>query len=112
MRMMMAEIWQDVRHAVRMLSKHRSFTAVAILALALGIGANTTIFSVVNALLLNPFSLRDMDHLAAIWESRPEVEPERNAVAFANYLDVKDQSAVFSSVAAQMDWVGNLTEGD
>lgn len=109
---MITETYQDVSYALRMLRKNPGFTLAAVLALALGIGANTTIFSVLNALLLRPFSFRDIDRLAVIWESRPQVEPGRNAVAFANYLDVKDQSAAFSSVAAQMDWVANLTEGD
>lgn len=109
---MIAEMTQDISYAVRSLRRNPGFTLAAILALALGIGANTTIFSVVDALLLRPFSFDDIDRLVVIWESRPIVEPERNAVAFANYLDIRDQNETFSSVAAQMDWVANLTEGD
>jgi putative ABC transport system permease protein len=108
----MTNLWQDIRYALRMLWKTPGFAIAAVLALALGIGANTTIFSAVNALLLHPFSFPDMDRLVVVWESRPQVQPERNAVAFANYLDVKNQNATFSSVAASMDLAINLTEGD
>ena len=103
---------QDIRYALRMLWKTPGFAVAAVLALALGIGANTTIFSAVNALLLHPFSFPDMDRLVVVWESRPQVQPERNGVAFANYLDVKNQNATFTSVAASMDLAINLTEGD
>jgi hypothetical protein len=99
----MTNLLQDVRYALRMLLKTPGFSIAAVLALALGIGANTTIFSTVNALLLHPFSFPDLDHLAVVWESRPQAQPERNAVAFANYLDVKNENAAFASVAASMD---------
>lgn len=98
----MSGIWQDIRYTLRMTCKTPGFAMAAVCALALGIGANTTIFSAINALLLHPFSFRDMDHLAIIWESRAKVETERNAVAFGNYLDVKSQNAAFDSVAAVM----------
>ena len=108
----MNHFWQDVQHGVRVLRKSPGFTLVAVVALALGIGANTTIFSAINALLLHPFSFRDIDQLVMIWESRPKVEVERNAAAFANYLDVKNQSASFTAVAASTNWWANITEGD
>jgi len=108
----MNHFWKDVRHGLRVLRKSPGFTLVAVIALALGIGANTTIFSAINALLLHPFSFRDMDQLVVIWESRPKVEVERNAAAFANYLDVKNQSVSFTSVAASTNWWANFTEGD
>ena len=108
----METLFRDVRCGVRSLLKRPGFTAVALIALTLGIGANTTIFSAINALLLHPFSFRDINQLVMIWESRPQVEVERNAVAFANYLDVKNQVASFTSVAASTHWAANLTEGD
>lgn len=108
----MNHIWKDVRHGVRVLRNAPGFTLVAVIALALGIGANTTIFSAINALLLHPFSFREIDQLVMIWESRPKVEVERNAAAFANYLDVKNQGASFTAVAASTNWWANLTEGD
>ena len=72
----MKHFWKDVRHGVRVLRKSPGFTLVAVIALALGIGANTTIFSAINALLLHPFAFRDIDQLVVIWESRPKVEVE------------------------------------
>jgi putative ABC transport system permease protein len=108
----MDSLLKDIRYGVRSLLKRPGFTAVALIALALGIGANTTVFSAVNALLLHPFSFRDIDQLVMIWESRPQVEVERNAVAFANYLDIKNQGASFTSVAASTNWWANMTEGD
>ncbi|MFN2513999.1 MAG: ABC transporter permease, partial [Pyrinomonadaceae bacterium] len=66
----------------------------------------------INALLLHPFAFRDIDQLVVIWESRPKVEVERNAAAFANYLDVKNQSTSFSAVAASTNWWANITEVD
>ncbi|HZE70084.1 MAG TPA: ABC transporter permease [Pyrinomonadaceae bacterium] len=103
---------QDIRHGIRSLLKRPGFTVVALVALALGIGANTTIFSAINALLLHPFAFRDIDQLVLISESRPQVQGEHNAVAFANYLDVKSQAASFASVAASTNWWANITDGD
>ena len=103
---------QDVRYGLRTLWKQPGFTAVAVLALALGIGVNTTIFSTINALLLHPFSFADVDRMAVVWESRNPAAGERDGGAFANYLDIRSQSQSFESVAAWSGWNANLTEGD
>ena len=97
----MTTLWQDLRYGLRTLWKQPGFTAVAVVALALGIGANTTIFSAINALLLHPFNLRDVDRLAAVFESRQqEGGGGHDSVAFANYLDVREQTSAFNSLCA------------
>ncbi len=62
----MQTLWQDIRYAVRMLAKSKAFSAIAILSLALGIGANTTIFTVVNAILLHPLPVKDISRLVEV----------------------------------------------
>jgi putative ABC transport system permease protein len=109
---MLGTFLQDVRYGLRTLWKQPGFTAVAVVALALGIGANTTIFSAINALLLHPFNFRDVDRLAAVWEARAQDSGGHDSVAFANYLDVREQSSAFAGAAAWTGWNANLAEGD
>ena len=99
---MLETLARDVRYAIRVLTTHRSFTFVAIAALALGIGATTAIFSVVNGVLLRPLPYAEPDRLVVL------LHESRNPVAPANYLDWKRQSTVFSDVGAAEYWAGNL----
>ncbi len=108
----MRNLWQDMRYGMRTLWKNPGFTLVAVFALALGIGANTTIFSAINSLLLHPFSFRDADRIMAIWESNPQAGFKRGSVATANFLDMRSQNTVFESIAAFTGRSFNLTEGD
>jgi putative ABC transport system permease protein len=107
----MGTVLQDLRYALRMLWKNWGFTSVAVVALALGIGANTTIFSAFNALLLRPFSFPDPDSLVVLWE-RPPKTTTRNSIAPPNYLAVRDENTTFSHLAIYNANSLNLTEGD
>src|SRR5262245_10011154 len=87
----------DLRYAARMLMKSPAFMAIAILTLALGIGANTALFSVVNGVLLNPLPYPESDQLVAVYGNAPGFE--RSPVSYPNFLDWQRQNEVFSSIA-------------
>jgi putative ABC transport system permease protein len=109
----METLFKDIRYGVRGLWKRPGFTAVAVLTLALGIGANTAIFSVVNAVLLRPLQFRDPDRLVMIWEDATFAGFPRNTPAPANYFDWKSQTQSFEDMAATTEETFNLTgDGD
>ncbi|MCA1558462.1 MAG: ABC transporter permease, partial [Acidobacteria bacterium] len=108
----MGILWQDLRYGVRMLLKNPGFTLVAVLAIALGIGANTTIFSAINALILHPFSFDNEERLMVIWERVPDAGIRRSSVAPGNFADWRDQSQSFEEMAAYNPRAFNLTEGE
>lgn len=106
------DLVQDVRYGLRVLAKSPVFTAVAVLTLALGIGANTAIFSVVNALLLRPLGFPEAERLVMLWEVTPEGR-HQNTTSRANFRAWRDQSTSFESMAAFTDQRLNLTgDGD
>ncbi len=92
-------LMQDIRYALRSLRKNSGFTIVTILTLALGIGANTAIFSVVNGVLLKPLPYANPDRLVTLWETHPTWGPFLT-VAPANFYDWRQQSASFARMAA------------
>jgi putative ABC transport system permease protein len=96
----METLIQDLRYSVRMLIKRPGFTFVVVAALALGIGANTAIFSVVNSILLRPLPYRDPARLAMIWMDNKRMNVDQDIHSFANYIDYRDQNQVFESMAA------------
>ena len=100
-------IWQDLRYGARMFIKNPAVTLVAIIALTLGIGANTAIFTVVNAVLLRSMPYADAEQLAVIWETRPA--NAQNVINLGNFFDWKDQNNVFVDMAAFFDFNNNLT---
>ncbi|HEX6284356.1 MAG TPA: ABC transporter permease, partial [Pyrinomonadaceae bacterium] len=100
---------QDARFGVRMLTKHKAFTAVAVITLALGIGANTAIFSVVNELLLRPLPYRDAERILMLWEVTPEGR-RQNTTSRANFRAWRSQNSSFEHMAAFSDQRFNLTD--
>src|SRR3954452_18480016 len=88
----------DFRHAFRMLLKSPRFTAISVLTLAVGIGADTAIFSIVNGVLLRPLPYPNPDRIVRIWEQTGR--GSRVAVSFPNFLDWRDQKTAFSAIAA------------
>jgi len=105
----MQTLWQDLRYGVRMLMKNPGFTTIVILTLALGIGANTAIFSVVNAVLLNPFAYPEAERIMFLSSSRLSEPNSSNAISYPNFLDWQQQQTTFSHLAAARNRTFNLT---
>ncbi|MBZ5679130.1 MAG: ABC transporter permease [Acidobacteriia bacterium] len=108
----MTGLFHDVRYAVRQLRKSPGFTAVAVITLALGIGANTTTFSTVNAMLLRPFPFPRLDRIVTVWETVPKQNAYHMSVAPANFRDWDEQGKGFEQLAAVQSWDANLTGGN
>ncbi|MEP7343281.1 MAG: ABC transporter permease [Acidobacteriota bacterium] len=99
----METLWQDLRFGLRMLLSKPGFTLIAVLSLALGIGANTAIFSLVDAVLLRPLPFHEPERLVIVWEDAAKIGFPRNTPAPANYADWKAQNQVFEDMAA-LNW--------
>jgi len=103
-------LWLDLRFAARSLRKNPGFTAVAVLTLALGIGANTAIFSLVNGVLLRPLPYRDPNRLTIVWEKNSDGTPDN--VGYATYLEWKAQNKSFRELAVYSSWQPILQIGE
>ncbi|MGC9951328.1 MAG: ABC transporter permease [Bryobacteraceae bacterium] len=103
----METLLQDIRYGIRMVAKAPGFAAIVILTLALGIGANTALFSVVNGVLLNPLPYRQPDRLVAIYARTKEFSP--SSISYPNFLDWVRNQRSFSSLAAFRGENYNLT---
>jgi putative ABC transport system permease protein len=96
----MDTLTQDLRYALHTLSRARAFTAVAVLCLALGIAANTTVFSLVHSLLLRPLPFADPERLVAVFQTEPRKGSLRNSVPAPDYLELKARGRSFSELGA------------
>lgn len=94
----MGTLLEDIRYGLRMLRKNPGFTAVALLTLALGIGANTAVFSIVNGVLLNPLPFPNPDKLVVLFESKPNFK--EGSISYPNFLDWQRDNRSFTSIAA------------
>ena len=105
----MQTLWHDLAYGFRILVKSPRFTSVAVLSLAIGIGANTAIFSVTNALLLRPLPYKDAERLVILWNRSPGLNVEQDWFSPGQYLDIRAENKVFENVAATIDSSFNLT---
>ena len=105
----METLIKDIRHAIRSLIRYPAFTVIAVVTLALGIGANTAIFSVVNALLLRPLPFTEPDRLMQVWEVGLK-QDQRHDVAYPNFADWRDQNQSFQQIAPYSDRTFNLND--
>ncbi len=96
----METLFKDLRHGIRSLLKHPGFTAIAVVTLALGIGANSAMFSVINAVLLRPLPYHEPERLVTIWEESPPRGLYEIPVSFANLRDWVDQTRTFEQISA------------
>ena len=105
----LSDFANDVRFAVRQLRRDRAFTLISVLTLALGIGANTAIFSVINAVLLRPLPYQDPDRLVVVEHFYPSLNNMEAPVSVPGFRDYHEQRQVFQSAAVEMGWAPNLT---
>jgi putative ABC transport system permease protein len=111
-RLAVNNLLQDVSYGLRLLRKDLGFTLVAVLALALGIGANSSVFCNINALLIHPLAFRSLDRITAMWETLPHQGLDRTAIAAADFFDWRAQSKAFERLAAYQSVSLNLTGVD
>jgi putative ABC transport system permease protein len=105
----MDDLLQDVRYALRMCVRTPGFTSVAVLVLALGIGANTAIFTIVNAVLLERLPFQDPDRIVALWEESSRRPGRNNVVGPSQFVRWRERTTVFAQLAALADTRQNLT---
>src|SRR5678809_1191381 len=106
----MNKLLQDLRYGARMLTKNPAVTLVAIIALTLGIGANTAIFSVVHSVLLRTLPYEDGEKLAIVWEHRKSGKDNpQNVINLGNFFDWKDQNKVITDMEVFFDVIRNVT---
>src|ERR1051325_7818285 len=96
----MQRLFQDLQYGLRMLVKHPGFTLITLLTLALGIGANTAIFSVINAVLLKPLPFKEPDRIVRVWATDRNRAEFRRPASYPNFVDWREQNQAFEYTAA------------
>src|SRR6185295_9366082 len=107
----MGTFYQDLRYGVRLLFKKPAFTVIAVMTLALGIGANSTIFSFVNGILLRPLPYQNPERLMMLDETAPKRGISSMAVSFPNFEDWRAQNHVFEDIAAYQGDTYTVVDG-
>ena len=105
----MAGVWQDIKWGFRSLAKSPFFTLIVVLTIALGTGANSAIFSIVNGVLLRPLPFPEADRVVMLWETEKGQEGKKVPVAPADYFDWREQAETFESMAGFHPWSASLT---
>src|SRR5262245_60265360 len=98
----MMDLWQNLKYAIHMMHKRPTLTFIFILVIGLTVGANTSIFSIVNAVILTPLPYREADRLVMLWETNPKLQQgmENFPVADGNFVAWRDQSKLFEAMSA------------
>jgi putative ABC transport system permease protein len=104
------EVWQDLRFGARMLLKQPGFTLIAVITLALGIGAVTALFSVVDSVLLRPLPYRDAERLVKVFEVDPKIRMNRRRISLADFYEWKNQSGSFEEMAVMVNISRRVTD--
>jgi putative ABC transport system permease protein len=106
---MIADLWQDLRYGARMLAKRPGFTLIAVLTLGLGIGANTAIFTIVDAALLRGLPYQDPERLVQVWETRRLGEIKQMDASYPDYLDWGQPAEIIEGICGYTGWGGSFT---
>src|SRR4029434_9819270 len=95
----METLYQNLRYAIRLMRNRPGFSAVVVLTLGLGIGANTAVFTVVDAALIRALPYRDPDRLAHLWETNLQQQPMQREASYPDFLDFREQAQFFAQIA-------------
>jgi len=108
----MGDLWQAIKYGARRLRRDARFTLIAAFTISLGIGANTTILTAINALLLHPFSFQNAERLVVLHETLPQFGLNDDLVTPGNFYDIRNENSVFEKIAAAAVWSSHFTEGE
>jgi len=108
----MDNLWRDLRYGIRIIFKNPGFAALAVLVLALGIGVNTGMFSLVNELLLRPLEIENPEQIMGLYSKNTERPDSYRGFSYPNYVDIRDRNTIFSSLAAHNLAIIGINEGE